>query len=409
MSKDEGQSSSKYHPLPVTTGSGAKVVNVAASQVLEFLSMPHALRCSAASKAFLSASLASVKFASWQGIQPDDYWRGEAGTTILDAPALASQGLLGTPCVDVRAAGDAVDDKALLGLLRRAFRANGPDTSPRSPGRALSVDGIPSETVGVGSREHTESGQEPLEKARETTGTARDDRTRAPILRGLAISSKALSDEVRNKGCEQGHPRANRGVPLFLLVHSYVGTHVLPWMLAVENSVPRLHFRNGLGMRHETRCTRHDRESMRARPRETSHVALSNLAYTEKSNAGCRAITELSGGRVRDVSSLRGVETPEVGSTRRKAETTRLVLRTNMRGTRRIFKCHGRGTLLGQRFFLVCPPLLFLTGRIMHQASIVSVSPVPTNRVRVSWGGAVARGFWLGLRLSLGARFRASR
>ena len=112
-------------------------------QVLRWLPIQHALRTARTSKAFERASAASIKGVGWDappaaaataatavatatatpfGVYGRidgalDAIQGEEGETVLHCG-------LGTPCLDLRAAGDAVDCAALVHLLQIAFKSH---------------------------------------------------------------------------------------------------------------------------------------------------------------------------------------------------------------------------------------------------------------------------------------------
>lgn len=175
-------------------------------QVLQWLPVPSAVRSGGTSKAFSRAALASLRRGTWATTH-DDSCRGRHGGSSTEETAasseegeegpLLSQGgrLLGTPCLDLRSVGDAVDCAALQGLLERGFKAS--STTPpvhQEECRRLSSTGERSKASveGVDTISSTSAGSKP------GLVVAPSEREQElPVLRGLAVRSSAVDDEVR--------------------------------------------------------------------------------------------------------------------------------------------------------------------------------------------------------------------
>lgn len=133
-------------------------------QVLCFLTPTQVLRCGRTSRAFLRAALASLERAAW----PDG-----SGTSCHSNCCRAGYGgLVGTPCLDLRDAGHAVDSRALLAVLGRVFI---------NPGASISAAAGRADGEGDGGQ-------------RESASSA----ARKPaVLRGFAVRSTVIQDQVR--------------------------------------------------------------------------------------------------------------------------------------------------------------------------------------------------------------------
>ena len=140
-------------------------------QVLCFLTPTQALRCSRTSRAFLRAALASLERANT--------WPADPGTAVPCRTAYhggsSGSGLVGTPCLDLRDAGDAIDSRALLAVLGRAFV---------KPGGSSNVAAAAAARAGV----HGEGGGE--------GGTGSYAARKPAVLKGLAVRSAVIQDEV---------------------------------------------------------------------------------------------------------------------------------------------------------------------------------------------------------------------
>lgn len=153
-------------------------------QVLRWLPMQHVLRIARTSKAFERASVASIKGAGWDAAPAADtaatatatpfgvYSRidgaldaiqGEEGETVM-------HGGLGTPCLDLRAAGDSVDCATLVHLLQIAFK---PTAAVANPVANANWAGLPAGNPRV-----------PGELGNK------------PVLKGLAVHSRAIKTKV---------------------------------------------------------------------------------------------------------------------------------------------------------------------------------------------------------------------
>lgn len=181
-------------PTPSGSGAGGKVIHNMGPMILQFLHMPHAVRCAVASKAFYNAAQASIRSMSWARFPVQDGWRGEAGTATEDVVEGAKPLLVGAPCLDLRAAGDAIDDDALYNLLRRAFRVN-----PKALQVTLHefAKDLPSDIISE-MKQDVERGNTSLDReARGAFWRAEPwQDAQAPVLRGLAVSSKRLTQKV---------------------------------------------------------------------------------------------------------------------------------------------------------------------------------------------------------------------
>lgn len=139
-------------------------------QVLQWLSVPQSFRCGRSSKAFSRASLSALQSAGWDApaARRTCWTYGHLDCTRQDIEGseestVLSSGL-GTPCLDLRAVGSAVNCGVLQQLLGETFKApnNGNQTAL---GPAM----------------------------------LREERERAarPQLKGLAIHSSAVKNKVR--------------------------------------------------------------------------------------------------------------------------------------------------------------------------------------------------------------------
>lgn len=158
--------------------------------ILRWLTVQDALRCARTSKAFERASAASIraKGVAWDAPPAATTATATATATPFGVygrihggidPILGAEGDtavlhcgLGTPCLDLRAAGDDVDCAALTHLLRIAFR---PTAAPQAnrPASAATGTGLPSEQPSV-----------------------RGELGNKPVLKGLAIRSLAIKTKV---------------------------------------------------------------------------------------------------------------------------------------------------------------------------------------------------------------------
>lgn len=239
------------------------------AQVLAWLPTPLAVRAGATARAFWRAGSVVLRTAVWQSQRTSTSatahhqhpWRGEpAGRQYATGTVTATpeedeeeeeedneleldlvmkkqmpssptrrhhtETLLGTPCLDLRCVGHKADDRALLGILARAFRATG-KTPPvatalrgnekRPPTRVGAVggggeqganmargsagapcgliEGELAELEGDGEGDGSRVG-----RGRGGSGEAGEAGRRveqAPVLRGLAVCSSAVRDEVR--------------------------------------------------------------------------------------------------------------------------------------------------------------------------------------------------------------------
>lgn len=137
-------------------------------QVLCFLPPTQALRCGRTSRAFLRAALTSLERAAWPA-DPGascDYNCCRAGS---NGNGDRGGRLVGTPCLDLREAGDAVDSRALLAVVGGIFSKPGGGSSNAPDGE----DG-----------DQGESGK---------SAAAR----KPAVLKGLAVRSADVQDEVR--------------------------------------------------------------------------------------------------------------------------------------------------------------------------------------------------------------------
>lgn len=134
-------------------------------QILRWLPVTQALRCGQTSRMFQRAALASLQNVSWSSGAADC---GTHGHSYCCYP----RGVVGTPCLDLRAAGDSVDSQALLAVL----------------GRVVGKPAASTPTAAVG-REGGDSGQGEERGSTAAVG-------RPVILKGLAVCSAAIKDEV---------------------------------------------------------------------------------------------------------------------------------------------------------------------------------------------------------------------
>lgn len=144
-------------------------------RVLCFLPPTQALRCSRTSRAFLRAALASMERATW----PADPGTTSCHTNCCRAGNNSStgsssgRGLFGTPCLDLRDAGDSVDSRALLAVLGRIFV---------KPGGSSNAAAAAAARADVGG---------------EAEGESRSYAVRKPaVLKGVAVRSAVIQDEV---------------------------------------------------------------------------------------------------------------------------------------------------------------------------------------------------------------------
>lgn len=140
-------------------------------QVLRWLPLIQALRCGQTSHAFQRAAVASLQSVSWSSGTADC---GTHGHSYCWYP----RGVVGAPCLDLRAAGDSVDSQALLAVLGRVFSKPAASTA----------------TAADAGREGGDSGQGEERGRSAAVG-------RPVILKGLAVCSAAVKDEV---GAVQG-------------------------------------------------------------------------------------------------------------------------------------------------------------------------------------------------------------
>lgn len=149
-------------------------------QILCFLPPAQVLRCGRTSKAFLRAALASLERAAWS---PDPGAHGHpCRYSYPRAGGIGSSGrggrLAGTPCLDLRDAGDAVDSQALSAMLGRIFikPADGSDHAASSAGGAAEAEG----------------GRDGGENRGSSSAAGKP-----AVLKGFAVRSAVIKDEVR--------------------------------------------------------------------------------------------------------------------------------------------------------------------------------------------------------------------
>lgn len=188
---------------PSGCGAGGKVIHNMGPLILQFLHVNHVVRCAVASKTFYKAALASIRSMSWPQFPLQDGWRGEAGTATVDVVEVAEPRLVGTPCLDLRAAGDAIDENVVHSLPLRAFRVDpeGLQVTLQEFPKYL-PGGIISKTKqrvsGVAPEQGVEHGDTPLDigTGGASGGAEPWEDAQAPVLRGLAVSSKRLTQKV---------------------------------------------------------------------------------------------------------------------------------------------------------------------------------------------------------------------
>lgn len=173
-------------------------------QVVLWLPVPAALQCGRVSKTFSKATLAAARCAVWPLSIPSNPASVALDHSYCD-PVVANEDSygedthlrhrnrrLGTPCIDLRPGGDAVDCSSLTGLLGRAF----PNGDSSSVGRAeASHSSITlaerSATVGMTNKEDMKTSSTICrsEAAEPTTGER-------SLPRGIAVRSARIRDEV---------------------------------------------------------------------------------------------------------------------------------------------------------------------------------------------------------------------
>jgi len=137
-------------------------------QVLRWLSVTEVLRSGRTSRAFQRAALAAVGAGlSWSPGATD------CGTHGYSYCCYPSE-VVGTPFLDLRAAGDSVDSRALLAVLGKVFRK-------------------PSASITTGAVEREGDDEVQGEKRGGAVAVGRP-----AILKGLAVCSAAIQDEVGN-------------------------------------------------------------------------------------------------------------------------------------------------------------------------------------------------------------------
>lgn len=175
-------------------------------QVLQWLPVPSSVHSGITSKAFSRAALASLRRGTWATTR-DDGCPGRHGRSSTEEAAASSEegdeegallsqgGRLGTPCLDLRSAGDAVDCAALLGLLRRGFKAESTTPPMREEERQRqSSTGEKSKAPVEGVDTISSSSACSKSGLVVTPSERKQERL---VLRGLAICSTALEHQVR--------------------------------------------------------------------------------------------------------------------------------------------------------------------------------------------------------------------
>lgn len=161
-------------------------------QVVLWLPIPIALQCGRVSKAFSKATLAAARCALWLPSMPShppsvafdhSYWDpvvANENSYGTDTHLRRGNRLLGTPCIDLRPGGDAVDCSSLTSLLGRVF-PNGDSCSVERVVASLSSITLTerSTTVGMTNKEAAEP----------TTGEQN-------LPKGIAVRSTRIKDEV---------------------------------------------------------------------------------------------------------------------------------------------------------------------------------------------------------------------
>lgn len=199
-------------------------------QVLQWLPVPSAVHTGMTSKAFSRAALSSLRRAAWTTTRDDDdddyCCRGSHTTNRSstleetassedgdgeeeasedgeeqEQEALLSQGsggrLLGTPCLDVRSAGDAVDCAALLGLLARGFKAAASTTTPAQVNQERQRLLLLSSSAGESLKPSVEGlSLDTSCPSIASSGGSKGEQESRPVLRGLAVRSSGIEDEV---------------------------------------------------------------------------------------------------------------------------------------------------------------------------------------------------------------------
>lgn len=165
-------------------------------QVVLWLPVPAALQCGRVSKAFSKATLAAARCAVWTPSMPSNpasvafdhsYWDPVVANEDSyggDTHFRHGNRLLGTPCIDLRPGGDAVDCSSLTCLLSRVF----PNGDSCSVDRA--VASLSSITLAERS---TTVGKTNKEAAEPTTGER-------SLPRGIAVRSARIKDGVSKGG-----------------------------------------------------------------------------------------------------------------------------------------------------------------------------------------------------------------
>ncbi|CAM9127636.1 unnamed protein product [Scytosiphon promiscuus] len=156
-------------PLP---GEASSLPEEIIQQILRFFPVDQALRCARTSRAFSRASLASLRSASPVNGMPGCGASCCCCGSNVGSFGSGSNGDVGTPFLDLRAGGDAVDCQALSALLRRVFG---------KPEDTLS-------TAADGTRSVTTRSFNPSPSTPSTSG-------RPAALKGLALRSAAVRDE----------------------------------------------------------------------------------------------------------------------------------------------------------------------------------------------------------------------
>lgn len=199
---DENQSQPERDAVSETAG----MIHVVASLVFEFLPVHNVVRCGATSKALHRAVLTSIRSASWPRPQAEDNWHGEAGAILALDNGAPTRPCPRTPSVDLRPAGDTVHGRALLSLLHRAFQAEPTEFIVKRHESASSVHQSAVGGVGIAVRIDAHKVESfPGQRDVGILGTARQERAKqAPVLRGLAVSSSELQDDVSGRDEQEG-------------------------------------------------------------------------------------------------------------------------------------------------------------------------------------------------------------
>lgn len=174
-------------------------------QVLHWLPVSQAVRCGAISKAFSAASVVALRHGVWIAasnstdyVSQDQYRSGDIEKFLLEPRGF------GTPCLDVRDVGDALDARGLLGLLAKGFKDTGTvDQSQTSRLHELTL-GAPEKIAGTSWAAGIISVD--VRKMSDDTLASRRDHAAVPngvgrpevypVLKGLAMRSNTINDEV---------------------------------------------------------------------------------------------------------------------------------------------------------------------------------------------------------------------